>query len=135
MMVFGVIRCYVLGGKLGLEGGKPDFRAGGPESWDFNRYNLNSSGDIANEPNHWGCSCLESDDSVCNSVDVCRIHIGKSRRIGQLQPRLVEVAIFRNSFCRREGLEESVLNVGVTNVAALKGATKQNLSRQKLIAY
>ncbi len=29
-----------------------------------------------------------------------------------------KVAIFRNSFCRREGLEESVLNVGVTNVAA-----------------
>ena len=86
MMVFGVIRCYVLGGKLGLEEGKLDFRAG-PEGWDFNRYSLNSSGDISHGPNHWDCCCLESDDSVCNSVDICRIHIGKGRKIGQLQPR------------------------------------------------
>ena len=49
-MVFGVIRCYVLSGKLGLEEGKPDFRSGGPESWDFNRYSLNSSGDITTAP-------------------------------------------------------------------------------------
>ena len=73
--------------KLGLEEGKPDFRVGGPESRYFNRYSLNSSGGMAHGPNHWGCCCLESDDSVCNSVDVCRIHIGKGRRIGQLQPR------------------------------------------------
>ena len=56
MMVFGVIRCYVLGGKLGLEEGKPDFRAGGPKGWNFNCYSLNSSGDIANGPNHWGAA-------------------------------------------------------------------------------
>ena len=86
MMVFGVIHCYVLGGKLGLEEGKPD-QSGGPEGWNFNRNSLNSSGDIAHGPNHWGCCCLKSDDSVCNSVDVCRIHIAKGRRIGQLQTR------------------------------------------------
>ena len=74
--------------------GKPDFRAGGAESWDFNRYSLNSSGDIAHGPNHWGCCSLESDDSVCNSVDVCRIHIGKGRRIGPLQPRQLKLLFF-----------------------------------------
>ena len=94
MMVFGVIRCYVLGGKLGLEEGKPDFRAGGPESWYFNRNSLNSSGDIAHGPNHRGCCCLESDDAVCNSVDVCRIHIDKGRTIGQLQPRQLKLLSF-----------------------------------------
>ena len=62
MMVFVVICCYVLGGKLGLEEGKTDFRTGGSEGWDFNRYSLNSSGDIAHGPNHWCCCCLESDD-------------------------------------------------------------------------
>ncbi len=55
MMVFGVIRCHVFGGKPGLEEEKPDFREGEPEVWDFNRYNLKSSGDIAQGPNHWGC--------------------------------------------------------------------------------
>ena len=63
MMVFGVIRCHVLGGKLGLKEGKPDFRVVGPEGWNFNHYNLNSSGDIAQGPNHWGCCWLVSDDS------------------------------------------------------------------------
>ncbi len=66
------------------EEGKPDFRTGGPEGWDLTATAPAISSTAP--PHHWGCCCLESDDSVCNSVDVWRIHVGKGRRIGRLQP-------------------------------------------------